>query len=72
MTPGRLRHCLKILRWSEAELADALGLEITAVKTWIDGREYPPLVVAAWLEALAKVHQAVPLPWQQPPQPALT
>jgi Protein of unknown function (DUF982) len=57
---GRLRECLKILRWHEAELADASGHDLAEVKAWLDGRQYPPLAVAAWLEALVKAHLSIP------------
>ena len=62
MLPGRLRECLGVLRWGEAELADALGADPAEPRTWLDGRSYPPLAVAAWLEALVKAHQTLPAP----------
>jgi hypothetical protein len=60
MMAARLRDCLRLLRWRETELADASGHPVAEVKTWLDGRAYPPLVVAAWLEALVKAHLSVP------------
>lgn len=62
MMAGRVRECLKLLRWSEEDLADELGCPRTQVRSWIDGRQHPPLSVAAWLEALVKAHDAVPRP----------
>lgn len=62
MMPGRLRECLRILRWSETELAAALGRQPAEVGAWLDGRGRAPLAVTAWLEALAKAHLAVPPP----------
>ena len=65
MLPGRLRECLTIVRWQEAELTDALATEAAVVRAWLEGRQRPPLAVAAWLEALVKAHLSVPLPAQQ-------
>ncbi|BCH21545.1 hypothetical protein MesoLjLb_13300 [Mesorhizobium sp. L-8-3] len=62
MMQGRLRECLKILRWSEADLAAALGRQSAEVGAWLNGRGRAPLAVAAWLEALVKAHLAVPPP----------
>lgn len=62
MIPGRLRECLKILRWSAADLAEQLGCPESEVTTWLDGRAVAPIAVAAWLEALVKAHRAVPPP----------
>lgn len=60
MTSARLKHCLSILRWRDADLADASGYRIGEVRTWLDGRQHPPLAVTAWLEALVKAYSAVP------------
>lgn len=59
MIPGRLRQCLKILRWEAADLADELGRRECEVETWIEGRANAPLAVVAWLEALVKAHQTL-------------
>jgi hypothetical protein len=48
MIPGRLRQCLKILRWKPADLADELGRRECEVK--------------AWIEALAKAHETLAPP----------
>ena len=53
MIPGRLRECLKILRWSPADLAEQIGCPESEVTTWLDGRAAAPIAIAAWLEALA-------------------
>lgn len=57
---ARLRQCLKILRWREADLAEASGYDIAEVRRWLDGRAPPPLAVTAWVEALVKAHTSVP------------
>ena len=54
MLSGRLRECLKILRWEAADLADQLGYRDYEVRPWLDGRAVPPLAVAAWLEAWSR------------------
>lgn len=62
MIPGRLRECLKTLRWSAADLAEQLGCLESEVTTWLDGRAVAPIAIAAWLEALVKAHRALPPP----------
>ena len=59
MIPGRLRQCLRILRWKPADLADELGRRECEVKAWIEGHAPAPLAVAAWIEALAKAHETL-------------
>ena len=67
MIAGRLRECLKILRWKTADLAEELGYPESEVATWLDGRARAPLAVAAWLEALVKAYKALPRPCQNVP-----
>lgn len=62
MTGARLRECLRTLRWTPADLADSVGCDAGDVATWLDGRAVAPLGVLAWLEALVRVHQALPPP----------
>lgn len=59
MMPGRLRQCLKILRWEPADLAAELGRRECEVRAWIEGHAPAPLAVAAWIEALAKAHETL-------------
>jgi hypothetical protein len=66
MIPGRLRQCLRILRWKPADLADELGRREGEVKAWIEGRAPAPLAVAAWIEALAKAHETLLPPGRVP------
>ncbi len=62
MIAARLKECLKVLRWSEDDLAEELGCAFSEVRAWSEGRVLPPLAVAAWVEALVKAHQALPRP----------
>ncbi|OQM73813.1 hypothetical protein BFN67_23375 [Pseudaminobacter manganicus] len=62
MMTGRLKECLKMLRWSEDDLAEELGCPSSEVQTWFNGRKHPPLAVTAWLEALVQAHWSVPAP----------
>ncbi|CDX22282.1 hypothetical protein LCM4577_30180 [Mesorhizobium sp. LCM 4577] len=62
MIAGRLRECLKSLRWDAGDLAQELGCSRTDATRWIEGRAPVPLAVAAWIEALAKAHNALPPP----------
>ena len=59
MIPGRLRQCLKILRWKPDDLADELGRRECEVKAWVEGHAPAPLAVAAWIEALVKAHETL-------------
>jgi hypothetical protein len=62
MIAGRLRECLRTLRWEAADLALELDCPRSDVARWIEGRAPVPLAVAAWIEALAKAHRALPPP----------
>ena len=62
MIAGRLRECLKRLRWGAADLAEELDYPPSEVARWLDGSAQVPLAVAAWLEALVKAHKALPPP----------
>ena len=62
MMAGRLKECLKMLRWSEDDLAEELGCPSSEVQAWFSGGKHPPLAVAAWIEALVKAHRSVPAP----------
>jgi hypothetical protein len=62
MIPGRLRQCLKILRWKADDLAAELGRRECEVKAWIEGHAPAPLAVAAWIESLAKAHETLAPP----------
>ena len=62
MTPTRLRECLDLLHWSQRGLADVLAYSEGTVRGWARGARDVPPEVAAWLETLAAVHQAHPMP----------
>ncbi|WP_176480006.1 hypothetical protein [Mesorhizobium sp. WSM3859] len=62
MIAGRLRECLRSLRWEASDLAQELGCSRTDATRWIEGRAPVPLAVAAWIEALVKAHKALPPP----------
>jgi hypothetical protein len=62
MIAGRLRECLRTLRWDAADLAQELDCSRTDAARWIEGRAPVPLAVAAWIEALTKAHGALPPP----------
>ncbi len=67
MTPTRLRECLTALHWSQRGLADVLAYSEGTVRGWARGARDIPEAVAMWLEELAAVHEAHPLPqdWQR-------
>lgn len=66
MTPARLRWCLDQVGWSTRHLAGVLGCDERLVRRWLSGQFTIPPKVGAWLEALAAVHAANPVPdWRQ-------
>ena len=60
MMAGRLRECLKTLRWDASDLVATLSCGTSEVAGWLDGRTKVPISVVAWLEALVKAHQTLP------------
>ena len=62
MNATRLRECLEAMGWSQRGLAEMLGLHETRVRRWARGLGDVPPEVAAWLETLAAVHAAHPMP----------
>lgn len=61
MTPAaRFRAALRALRWSQASLAPLLGCHPRTVQGWASVG--PPEPVLAWVEAMARAIEAVPLP----------
>ncbi|MDI6026752.1 hypothetical protein QBK99_11175 [Corticibacterium sp. UT-5YL-CI-8] len=58
MTPTRLQECLRALRWSDDTLAEAFGCDPDLVEAWILGFEPIPSKAAAWIETLARLHEA--------------
>ena len=62
MSPDRFRDCLAALRWSQRGLAEMLATHTTTVRRWATGDAIIPSNVAQWLEELAGLHHARPLP----------
>ena len=69
MTPTRLRECLEALRWSQRELAAALGCNDRLVRRWAMGAPgyAVPESVGEWLEVLATTHirHLAPTDWHR-------
>ena len=59
MTPRHLLHCLRILRWSNEELAAVLECDGSLIAAWVLGDEEIPPKAAAWIQALVNLHQAM-------------
>jgi hypothetical protein len=62
MTPTRLHECLQILGWSQRELADRIGMGERNARRWAKGEIEVPAAIAVWLESLAAVFAAHPVP----------
>ena len=63
MMAGRLRECLKTVRWEASDLVATVSCGTSEVASWLDdGRTKVPVSVVAWLEALVKAHQTSPPP----------
>ena len=59
MTPARFIECLEALHWSNDQLAEIFGCDEGLVEAWALGLEEVPPKAAAWLEALAIVHEGM-------------
>ncbi|MDF1631534.1 hypothetical protein [Mycoplana sp. MJR14] len=62
MTPARFTECLLHIRWTPINLASALQCQLSWVEALEAGNEEIPAGLAAWLEALAQAHEALPPP----------
>jgi hypothetical protein len=62
MTPERFRACLDELGWSGRGLAALLRIDERQVRRWASGEYAVPPATAAWLERLARFHEANPPP----------
>ena len=71
LSPSGLREALAALHWSQRGLAEALGCDDRLVRRWASGDAAIPGDVAAWLSALAGIHQDNPPPqaWRSRRQP---
>jgi hypothetical protein len=59
MTPSRFVECLEALHWSNDQLAAIMECDEGRVEAWAIGLEPIPAKVAAWVETLAKAHEAL-------------
>ena len=59
MTPKRFIECLEALHWSKGRLTKILSCDEGLVEVWMLGLEEIPLELGAWLEALARAHEAI-------------
>lgn len=62
MTPDRFSECLLHIRWTPINIASALQCELSWIEALEAGNEEVPAELAAWLETLAKAHEALPAP----------
>jgi hypothetical protein len=62
MTPDRFSECLLHIRWTPINIASALQCELSWIEALEAGNEEVPAELAAWLETLAKAHEAFPAP----------
>ncbi len=72
MTPARFRACLDALCWSQRGVAALLDRDERIVRRWASGAAPVPPDVAAWLERLARVHEAHPPPVAPRGRPGVT
>jgi hypothetical protein len=66
MTPDRFRHCLVALLFSHRDLATLLDVDTRQVRRWASGGHTVPERIAAWLDTLARFHEANPPPGAKP------
>ncbi len=66
MTPDRFHECLAALDWSQRGLAKLLGVHDGRTRRWASGRYPIPEPIAAWLDTLARFHEAHPAPIATP------
>ena len=62
MSPARFTECLLHIRWTPINLASALQCDQSWVEALEAGNIEVPAGLAAWLETLAKAHEALPPP----------
>jgi hypothetical protein len=62
MTGACLIECLASLRWTQRGLAAILQCDDRLVRRWAADQADIPASVGAWLETLAKAHDALPPP----------
>ena len=69
MNPDRFRHCLDALNWTQRGVAALLEVDERQVRRWASGQYQIPEPIAAWLETLARFHEAHPAPMPATPAP---
>ena len=62
MTPDRFRECLDFVGWSQRGFADYVRVDERQVRRWAAGQYSIPEPIAAWLDMLARFHEAHPAP----------
>ncbi|WP_306869082.1 hypothetical protein [Neorhizobium galegae] len=62
MSPDRFNECLRHIRWTPINFASALQCDLSWIEALEAGNEEVPAGLAAWLEALAQAHEALPPP----------
>ncbi|EJC75075.1 hypothetical protein Rleg10DRAFT_3633 [Rhizobium leguminosarum bv. trifolii WSM2012] len=62
MTPARFTECLLCIRWTPINLASALQCDLSWVEAMEVGNAEVPAGLAAWLETLARCHEAAGIP----------
>lgn len=55
MTAADLKHALKSLGWTQAYLADRLGVDLATVSRWANGHLPVPQYASAFLRLALKV-----------------
>lgn len=58
MTSSRLGECLRIIGWSQRELARQMNVSEATVRRWMGGQQDVPVRVGPYLEGLAAAHTA--------------
>jgi hypothetical protein len=59
---ARLTWQMEMIGWGRAELAHRLNVRVTKVGMWEKGKSNIPNSVSAWLESLARLMAAMPMP----------
>jgi hypothetical protein len=59
MTAGQFRECVKLTRWTQAMIAEELGVLPVKVRKWSAGFDPVPDVVGDWITNLSIALEAV-------------
>ncbi|MBV8094349.1 MAG: helix-turn-helix domain-containing protein [Acetobacteraceae bacterium] len=62
MTPARLKACREAIGWTIRGTAARIGVHETRLRRWEAGKLPAPEAYVRWIERLAQVHQASPVP----------